>query len=135
MPTPGFPAVNVMNGPLNGDYYWANDKMSAEEFQSNEEYLRNNRPDKHTSFNQTLSTQTNLLNSSTKLKIQKQKSRRRWRSCTLNRLCNLSPFIVSALFFIFFFSYFFKLRKFLTFYSSLKSIKPSYTKLNHLKLF
>ena len=38
-------------------------------------------------------------------------------------------------FFIFFFSYFFKVRKFLTFYSSLKSIKTSYTKLNHLKLF
>ena len=85
--------------------------------------------------NQTLSTQTNLLNPSIKLKIQKQKSRRRWRNCTLNRLCNLSPFIVPALFlFLFSFSYFFKVRKFLTFYSSLKSIKPSYTKLNHLKI-
>lgn len=41
MPTLGFPAVTVMNGPLNGDYYWANDKMSAEEFQTNEEYIRN----------------------------------------------------------------------------------------------
>ena len=40
MPTAGFPSVTVMNGPLKGDYYWANDKMSAEEFQTNEEYVR-----------------------------------------------------------------------------------------------
>ena len=42
----------------------------------------------------------------------------------------LGSFFVSFFLFVFFQS-----RKFLTFYSSLKSIKTSYTKLNHLKLF